>query len=274
MISLNYRMCDPTGNITAIVLAPLDLRLRREISDLIMHREPSCEQVGYYLSPGVGGADAALTMAGGEFCGNATMSAAAVLAEGLRLPAGETRECLISVSGARLPVPVRITARGGSEYYATVTMPPADSIEMLRLDLDTGPIPVCAVSMPGITHIIITQRLARAQAERAVVRWCRQLKVPALGIMQLDETHGSLEPLVYVPKSGTVFWEHSCASGTSAVGAFLAQRDGRDRILRLRQPGGMLDIDAEYRPDGGGRLLLSGTVSLASPLKSLDFPES
>lgn len=274
MIKLYYRMCDPTGNMTAIVLAPLDFRLRREISDYIMRIEPSCEQVGYYLSPGIAGADAGLTMAGSEFCGNATMSAAAILAEGLLLAPEQTRECSISVSGAHLPVPVRITNHGGGEYYATVSMPAVDNIETLRLSLDTEPIPVCAVHMPGITHIIVTQRLARVQAERAVVRWCRELKVPALGIMQFDEAHGSIEPLVYVPKSGTVFWEHSCASGTTAVGAFLAARDGRDRNLRLRQPGGMLDIYAEYKPGGRAQLLLSGTVRLLPGPKSFEFPDT
>ena len=68
-----------------------------------------------------------------------------------------------------------------------------------------------------------------------------------------------LTPLVYVPASQTVFWENSCASGTTAAGAYLFRRNpGESLSLGLRQPGGRLEISA----GADGRLLLGGTVRL------------
>ena len=70
----------------------------------------------------------------------------------------------------------------------------------------------------------------------------------ALGLMFLNRRENSMKPLVYVPAAGTLFWEASCASGTTAVGAFTAAETGRHVDLALMQPGGTLRIQAS--PDG------------------------
>ena len=56
-----------------------------------------------------------------------------------------------------------------------------------------------------------------------------------------------MQPLVYVPVAGTCIWESSCASGTTAAGAYLAQQTGAGNY-RLQQPGGTLEI--EVIPEG------------------------
>ena len=76
--------------------------------------------------------------------------------------------------------------------------------------------------------------------------------------MFLDREEESLIPLVYVPGAGTLFWETACASGTTAVGAWLAEETGLPVHLSLKQPGGSLEIAAEP----GGELLLTGTVRI------------
>ena len=65
-----------------------------------------------------------------------------------------------------------------------------------------------------------------------------------------------MTPLVYVPAAGTLFWENSCASGTTACGAYVAAKTGGPVSLSLRQPGGSLEI----RVSEDGAFGLSGTV--------------
>ena len=81
-------------------------------------------------------------------------------------------------------------------------------------------------------------------------------RADAVGLLFLDKRTGGLTPLVYVPAAGTLCWEKSCASGTTAVGYYLAREQGEPVTATLRQPGGVLKIAAD--PDG--RLMLTGAV--------------
>ena len=122
------------------------------------------------------------------------------------------------------------------------------------------------IKMQGISHIIIPQdslffRLSadREDAQSAVKAWCGRLSCEGLGLMFLDENRGLLTPLVYIPGSGTVFWENSCASGTAAAGMYLAKKKGLPVDLSLNEPGGTLGV---FSDPLSGRTLLRGTVSL------------
>ena len=114
------------------------------------------------------------------------------------------------------------------------------------------------IRFPGITHVILETEMDRTEAERMAPVWCRALESEALGLMFLDRERGILKPLVYVPSADTLFWESSCASGTTAVGAYLAAESGKAVQVPLKQPGGTLEIDAA--PDG--TLFLKGSVRL------------
>ena len=112
------------------------------------------------------------------------------------------------------------------------------------------------VTFQGISHVILEQELPEKAAETLAKRWCAFLDVDALGLMFLNRKEGRLSPLVYVPAAETLFWESSCGSGTSAVGAWLARKSGQPVTVSLKQPGGVLEISA--LPDGP--LFLTGTV--------------
>ena len=79
-MDIRYQIFDPSGNITALVegdrFTPEE---RIRINDAIMAKHADVEQVGF-LSTGT----PEMTMAGGEFCGNATRSS--ILAYLLQLP--------------------------------------------------------------------------------------------------------------------------------------------------------------------------------------------
>ena len=111
------------------------------------------------------------------------------------------------------------------------------------------------VRMEGISHLAAEPESAffplredRPAAERAVRLWCEELGAEGLGLMFLERgEEPRLTPLVYIPGSGTVFWENSCASGTSAAGMALAKESGADVDLTLREPGGVLRVESDPR---------------------------
>lgn len=268
----DYYLVNPTGNITILADMPSDsgesLPL---IADKLMELEPSAEQVGF-LSAGDEECDISLTMAGGEFCGNAALSAAAVFcsdkeyiigedinaAERRTLTAGTASELKVRVSGAPSPVSVEIRRISDSLYEGTVEMPQALSVSERELEIDGRRYRFPVVAFPGIMHVICERRLEEEFASVAVKKWCSDLDADALGIMQLDRKNSSMIPLVYVKKAGTVFYESSCASGTAAVGAFLAAEAGQTADERFSEPAGYLKVRAE--PDG--RVFLTGTAEI------------
>ena len=167
----SYIYADPTGNITLLAPMPEDDSLSlSDAASALMEKEPDAEQIGF-LSPGDADCDVTLHMAGGEFCGNAAMSAAAVYAlfSGLNSAVVHVR-----VSGAPDPIPVQI--KTGAEqthlYIGTVEMPSPVSMEDLTVPLAHGMLPVTAVRLPGIVHLITDTPVEKESAEEAIRQWC------------------------------------------------------------------------------------------------------
>lgn len=260
MREIRYTLADPTGNRTILVLSPVPESQQPQVAAYLMRLEPTAEQAGF-LSRGSGAAQIALRMAGGEFCANATMSAAAFYAEKTGCPAGTLR---VQVSGAADPVAVRFAREENGAWQTMIEMPKPDAIRPVRFD-DGQTYPV--VFLPGIAHVILDAEAPDDTAEERAKTMCTFLGADALGLMYLDTAEMTLRPLVYVPAAGTLVWENACGSGTSAVGAYLAQRTGKRVALSLRQPGGELGITAS--PDG--ELCLRGRSVLLYE-KTVEFP--
>lgn len=252
---MNYSIFDPTGNITALVESPVEPARQPEAAAEIMRKHPAVEQVGFVS---LEGDVPALRMAGGEFCGNATMSAAALFAIERNLPVPAT--VTLSVSGAEQPVAVRVTQREGETFRAAVAMPRAKSIRMRPFAFDALQGELTVVQLEGISHVLIEPSSPffaflsdRAAAEQAVRQWCGELQADGLGLMFVSRD--TLTPLVFVPGSDTVFWETSCASGTAAVGMAIADASEQpvDRIFS--EPGGSLRV---FSDPASGRIWLQG----------------
>lgn len=251
-----YSIWDPTGNVTALVECPVPVDEQPACASALMRRHPEVEQVGFLcvdpagLEPGV---DAALRMAGGEFCGNASISAAACYLE--RTGQGG-RIVSLRVSGATLPVKTRLERVGEASFEAAILMPPAHAPQSVNLAYEGTRTPLALVRMDGISHLVIEAASPfwhllndRAAAERAVRLWCEELDCAGLGLMFLGEPGPDdtrpMSPLVYVPAADTCFWESSCASGSAASGIYLADRLGKPMVAKLDEPGGVLRIECD-----------------------------
>ena len=273
---LEYKVFDPTGNITALVETQVDPADQPAAASWIMAQNPEVEQVGFvtFAAAGAGAPVAdvpvSLRMAGGEFCGNATMCSAALYMIVNDMP-GEAN-VKVRVSGTKEPLDVRLVRRDAVSFDAAVTMPPAVGIDELKLSDGMLPgndvlrLPV--VRMEGIAHVIIEPDSGffglkddSALAETLLRGWCGVLGAECLGMMFLDEGKGvrALTPLVYVPGADTMFWENSCASGSAAAGMYLAAKEGKPVDVTFIEPAGSLRVTSD--PDIG-RTVLYGSLTL------------
>jgi diaminopimelate epimerase len=86
---------------------------------------------------------------------------------------------------------------------------------------------------------------------------------PGLMFVQVSASEMILTPLVYVPGSGTVFWEGSCASGSSAAALLLSARRGAPVDVAFHEPAGTLRVASDAET---GEMRLFGHVALLDSL--------
>jgi len=169
----------------------------------------------------------------------------------------EEGNIVVRVSGTADPVRVTITTDAEGSRRGVVGMPKPLSVTEEALP---GGAAYPVVHFPGISHVILEEKMDRRESEALALTWCKHLKAEAIGLMFVDFENHRLAPLVYVPEAGTLVWESSCASGTTAVGAYLAKKSGGPVKMPLVQPGGTLTIAV----DADGDLFLEGAVRVIS----------
>jgi diaminopimelate epimerase len=237
-----------------------------------MELEPDVEQVGfisYEEDLAAGGVPVSLRMAGGEFCGNATMCAAALFAIRSGLQGGAVP---VKVWGISAPFEVLLERQAALSYSAAVRIPPALDMDELRLadgmlpGSDSLNLPI--VRMAGISHVIIEPDSGffglkddPALAETLLRGWCGVLGAECLGMMFLGEGAAirQMIPLVYVPGADTMFWENSCASGSAAAGMYLAAKAGAPVDVTFDEPAGRMRVESDPVT---GRTILHGSAIL------------
>lgn len=255
--ALRVSVFDPTGNITALVESSVVQEWQAAASVYVMERFPEVEQVGFVRLHPEKPESVELRMAGGEFCGNASVSAAALSllrSDGKIEKPGEWTTVLLKVFGVSDDVEVRLQREAEDVFRTSVKMPPVLNLEKDFFSYGVLGDTIPVVKAEGISHAIITEDSAffgllgdRTAAEKAVRKHCSELGAACLGWMFLEgkAPHLRLTPLVYVPESGTLFWENSCASGSAAVGIALAEESGAPVRLELSEPSGILTVESE-----------------------------
>ena len=261
-MKLRFAKLNPTENMTILVLDPVPREIQPAVADKLMeYGSVHAEQVGFLEKATMPGVRARLQMMGGEFCGNASMSLAALLAYRDELPDGEERIYPLEISGADSAVHCSIR-REGSACIGRVSMPVPESI--CEVELDPG---VClpVVRFPGIAHVVARTGGMDAASARAVIpRWCRQLNTGALGILLTDDDLSRIRPLVYVRGTDSAVWERGCGSGSAALGAYAAWQSGGSAMLDVQQPGGRICVQASWQEGRVQDIAISGRVQIAA----------
>lgn len=238
-----------------------------------------------------------MEMCGLELCGNASRAFGYYAAMQHEPPLGDLD---ISVSGSDAPLHVTILSPEDENTgmdMDSIGMPVPVSMEEIRIPLKDGKnfIEGRLVHMEGISHLVITsfssaviRGTARDEMEalfcylRDEVYRMSDRDLPAFGIMFYDPADTLLTPIVYVRDVDTIYFEGSCASGSSAAAYALAagaagddSAQGRDQeslsmTYTFRQPAGTLSV--EVRQAGGKveAVELMGDISI-SEIKSLEI---
>lgn len=180
------------------------------IGRALLDAYPLAEQSGLFYSD-----QKQLVMSGGEFCGNAAAAAAILLL-------GQTAEpAVISyrVSGFNGTVTARVVTQPDCSYKVRTTFNGVQyAIEYGRYD----GVQVGIVDMKGITHVLIEEEFPRVNFEDV------QCKIiDALGLRNRDavgviwykhlEKSVSINPVVWVKKIDTLYYESACGSGSIAA---------------------------------------------------------
>ncbi len=253
---IEYNYIDPTGNITILVGSEVDPKDYATVAKRLMDSEKKCEQVGFVKKSDI--ADIKLDMAAGEFCGNATMSAAALFCDNKGMKPGETKAVRVEASGTDAPVAVDITMKQSdcppvSLYRGCVEMPTPRGITKKVFEYGGRKYDLPVVDMDGISHIITSSKelgMTDGEVEDALKTWWNDIRSSCLGIMLADNVRrmddnavtADVRPLVYAPDVGTCFWETSCASGTTALFVYLDREGGGCDSLAAKEPGGKLEV--------------------------------
>jgi diaminopimelate epimerase dapF len=61
-----------------------------------------------------------------------------------------------------------------------------------------------------------------------------------------------------------LFWERSCASGTSALGAAFTYAKQENLITNVKQPGGILKIETFFSEGDLKKIVLNGEVEIVA----------
>ena len=250
----DYVVADPSGNITVLVTQLVPPDKQAETAALLFAAEPQCEQVGY-VSNAVPGRSISIRMSGGEFCGNAALSAAAYA---LMLGGEAAGDIRVDFCGVDAPMYASVERVEQSFFKASVSMPLPESVKDTALQLGEKTCILPVVAFPGISHVVMNGSVEKQLAEASVRQWCRKLDVPALGLIMLEPEENRLTPLVYVSAVDTLYWEKSCASGTCAAARVLFLKEGKNECS-FKQPGGILSAKTD-----GGSLYLFGSVGFKS----------
>ncbi|MBR6503822.1 MAG: hypothetical protein IKT15_02475 [Firmicutes bacterium] len=276
-------VANPAGNTTILVLSPVDRERYAEVAGKLLQidfkrikaahggslpffpgtfteevyrQEIRGEQVGFVLEdrtdPETGEKTAAVEMAGMEFCGNAFRAFACWKAQGFRPPLREVRG---KMSGCEGILTAAIDAEGKN---AEVTMPLPVSVSRHGEGV--------LVDLGGIAHLVLPD--AEPSAERFEALRKEFNRFSAFGAMFMDGENGFMTPVVYVRDAGTMYFEGSCASGTTAAAVVetLEKPDGTYRYS-YRQPAGTLEARVVKESGRIREIRLGGPVELSQVIE-------
>lgn len=265
-MELKFIKTSPTENMTLLIETPVPREEQLAVAEKLMaYGSVYGEQAGYIEEAENPLAEKRLQMMAGEFCGNASLSLAAVLAEEKGLSVGEETEILLEVSGADSLVSCRMK-KEEKGWFGRVAMPLPKAIEQKKFHLEGEAYDLPVVVFAGISHIIVPGALwgekAVEKAEQAALEWAREMPA-AFGILLFEEEKGELRPLVSV-QGVSLIWERGCGSGTSAIGAFLAMREGKSCAVSLQQPGGSMGAEVFWENGKIQSLSITGKVSIVA----------
>jgi len=276
-----YKILIPSGNDTALVMGLEDNQeVRTKINDQIMKKFANVEQVGFV---GLEKGTPRLTMAGGEFCGNALRCAAWYFLN------GKKGTIDISVSGVEGLLKAGISENG--EVWTT--MPFDHSLKNITSNQKGYNL----VKLDGIIHLVIEpsqsgEFLTKAKATndfqgelktiaKKLMADNDLLNEPACGVIFTENIGDAIKihPCVRVKSVNSMFYETACGSGTIAIALANTYLTGKSSNMKILQPSGKsinsrIDV-VDGKVQGGlisgqvetNEMIYKGEIEMQQPIK-------
>lgn len=269
-MQLEFVKVNPVENMTVFILDEVEKANHIEIAKKLMdYSNLYAEQVGFVEKMKTDDDNIAvrLQMMGGEFCGNATRSLAALLVhydhKSIR-NIGDNYYVDVETSGLEKVLRCTVQKLDDFTYMSKIAMPlPSEMPTELLLD---DKYKLYRVDFDGISHFIIDVKTVEDKNHifNLIKNYIDSENYDAFGIMFYDFDTDFLTPLVYVKATDSLFWERSCASGTSAVGAALSYIYSKELNLDISQPGGVLSIQTRLKYGVISDINLNGKVEIVA----------
>ncbi|QBD86098.1 diaminopimelate epimerase [Clostridium tetani] len=266
---LRFVKVNPVGNMTIFVTDPVPKELYKDISKKLMqYTNIHGEQVGFLTSSNEEEKIIKLNMMGGEFCGNASRSLGALLLYN-NYPYIKNKKDIYEVklqcSGYEKVLNCEVTPTEVSNlFYSKIDMPIPSKIKLEKLE----DYEIYKVDFSGIFHFVVDiNKVENNEKFFNLVKNTMEKNYPeydAFGIMFYNFNKNYLKPLVYVKATDSLFWEESCASGTSAVVSALAYENKENICIGIRQPGGELEATANYVENKVDKITIKGAVEIVA----------
>ena len=252
-MKIKYKVYNPAGNITALVIGDnYSLEERKIINNKIMKEDSRIEQVGF-----VSETEKRLTMAGGEFCGNATRCAI------LYYDIKEKDSIMINNQ----------IIKGGKEEDNIWCEIPVDKYKFSIIEKD-----IYKVELEGITMIIVKEKISKNYLSKNLkeegMKIINKYKIldDAVGVIFLEKENSKFKiyPLVWVKNIDTVFLENACGSGTIATSIVESTLVNRSYTYKILQPSGKI-LETDIRMENGivTKAILKGKIYEEKEIKEL-----
>lgn len=199
-----------------------------------------------------------LTMAGDEFCINATLAFGALLDfQVLRSEQNEARIYTVEVSG--LEAPIELHVDGTEPLWQVEAILPMPEFRLNKID--SG---ISIVELPGISHLLMRIDRLPSPEEGASLgpQYIKKHRLEfeqAAGVIWFTQNEEGLNimPFVAVPEAGTAMLESSCGSGSLALALSLGKEQAN---YKIGQPSGAC-LNVNIADD---KVSISGEVLLLS----------
>lgn len=236
----------PAQNTTVLVTSYCPKKYYPAVAERAMNYEALyAEQVGFIVPPHKGDSIIGLEMAGGEFCGNAALSAAAYVTY---KELADRESFSIDVSGADEPIRCKVKKVSNHCYNTSCIMPPAKRNEKLELTLKNKSIDGNIIEFDGISHFVFPTKENFTEYSGALEVLKQIVDTNAIGIIPYntlsDDTY-KIKPFVHVKKINTNIFERACGSGSLALGICLKSVGSISKEIEIVQPGGVIRVGIE-----------------------------
>jgi len=252
-MKVKYSIYNPAGNITSLVFGDeYNLKQRKQINDAIMKKELNVEQVGFLSKEKI-----KLTMAGGEFCGNATRCAALYYIK-------KKRRIELEINKQKIKTGIDQNRNIWCEI-------PIEGYQILKLK--NG---IYKVILKGITILVVKNEQDYIDLKEKSKKIIKKYNIDdnAVGVMFVNKMKEDIKiyPIVWVKEVDTLFYENACGSGTIAVTMIESILRNKSGSYCVMQPSGdILETTIILENGRITKAILKGRIDTDNEIKEINI---